>query len=85
MDAMGSAEAIEFGDVEWKVDVTEASAGIIDVRKVGGGREGVGSGSGAGGKGEVELAEHLVEYKAGEKGTEWATLRETFVLEEERP
>jgi hypothetical protein len=85
MDAMGGAEAIEFGDVERKVDVAKARAGIIDVGKVGGGREGVGTSSGAGGKGEVELSEHLVEDKTCKEGTEWAALREAFGLEEERP
>jgi hypothetical protein len=54
-DAMGVAEAVKFSDVEREVNVAEGGAGVANVGKVGGGREGVRAGGGTRGKGVVEF------------------------------
>jgi hypothetical protein len=82
---MGVAEAVKFGDVEREVNVAEGGASVVDVRQVGGGREGVGSGGGTGGEGAVEFGENLMEDKAGKEGAEGAALGEAFLLGEGGP
>jgi hypothetical protein len=61
---MGVAEAVKFGDVEREVNVAEGGASVVDVRQVGGGREGVGSGGGTGGE-LVRMAIKLVTTPPG--------------------
>jgi hypothetical protein len=84
-NAMGATKAIKLGDVEGEVFIAEAGAGVINVREVSGGREGVGTGGSTGGKGEVEASQYFMEDKAGKEGTEGAALGETFSLEEGSP
>jgi hypothetical protein len=80
-DAMGVAEAVEFGDVEREVNVAEGGAGVINVGQVGGGREGVRAGGGTGSEGVVEIGEDFVEDEAGKEGAEGAAWGEPFLLE----
>jgi hypothetical protein len=85
VDAVRAADAFKFVDVKGEVLVAEASTGVVNVGKAGGGGERVMAGGGAGGEGEIEFGQDFVEDKASKEGAEGTSLGKTFGLEEVGP